>query len=80
MKPIIGGFVLGLFLFAFGGINEKLATQFCILLIVASLLINGMSLFQGVQTVVTNGGSFKGGSKGQGFSGGGGGGGSGGGR
>lgn len=45
IRPVIGGFVLGLFLFAFGIMNEELATLFCYLIIVGALLINGASLF-----------------------------------
>lgn len=45
MSPVIGGFILGVFLFAFGMVNEHLATLFCVLLIVSALLINGLSLF-----------------------------------
>lgn len=46
MTPVLGGFVLGIFLFAFGMVNEYLANLFCILIIVGSLLINGMSIFE----------------------------------
>lgn len=45
MKPVIGGFLLGLFLFALGMMSDRLATMFCILIIIGSLLINGVSLF-----------------------------------
>jgi hypothetical protein len=45
MSPVIGGFVLGVFLFALGMVNEYLANLFCILLIVSALLINGISVF-----------------------------------
>ena len=46
MKPVIGGFILGLFLFAFGMVDEKLASKLCILVIVTAILMNGVKLFQ----------------------------------
>lgn len=45
MRPVIGGFLLGLFLFAVGIVNEQIGTLFCYLIIVGALLINGASLF-----------------------------------
>lgn len=45
MSPVLGGFALGLFLFAAGIANERLATLFCLLIVVASLLVNGHNLF-----------------------------------
>ena len=45
MKPVIGGFILGLFLFAFGMVNENLATKLCILVIITAILMNGVKLF-----------------------------------
>lgn len=45
MRPVIGGFLLGLFLFAAGMINPRIATLFCYLIIIGALLINGASLF-----------------------------------
>lgn len=45
MTPVLGGFVLGIFLFAFGMVNEYLANLFCILIIVGSLLTNGVAMF-----------------------------------
>ena len=45
MKPVIGSFILGLFLFAFGMANENLATKFCYLVIASALLMNGLKLF-----------------------------------
>lgn len=44
MSPVIGGFILGMFLFAFGMVNQQLAAKFCYLIIVSALLINGASL------------------------------------
>lgn len=46
MKPVIGGFILGLFLFTFAGVNQKLFTSFCYLVIAASLLVNGNEFFK----------------------------------
>jgi len=45
MKPVIGGFLLGLFLFGLGMVNERIGTLFCYLIIVGALLVNGASLF-----------------------------------
>lgn len=45
MKPVIGAFILGLFLFAFGMVNENVATKFCYLVIVTAILMNGSKLF-----------------------------------
>lgn len=45
MSPVLGGFALGLFLFAAGIASERLATMFCLLIVVASLLVNGQALF-----------------------------------
>lgn len=45
MAPVIGGFALGLFLFAAGIASEYLASLLCLLLIISSLLINGGNLF-----------------------------------
>jgi hypothetical protein len=45
MGPVLGGFTLGLFLFAAGIANEYLASLFCLLLIIGSLLVNGTALF-----------------------------------
>lgn len=46
MKPVIGGFTLGVFLFAAGIVNEKIAAYLCYLIIVSSLVINGLPLFK----------------------------------
>ena len=46
MKPVIGGFLLGVFLFIFGMLNESLGTKFAQLTIVAALLANGVPTFQ----------------------------------
>ena len=44
MSPVIGGFALGIFLFALGMITEDLASKLCLLIIVAALLKNGKAL------------------------------------
>lgn len=43
--PVVGGFTLGLFLFAAGMASEHLASLLCLLLVTGSLLINGQHLF-----------------------------------
>lgn len=48
VRPVIGGFLLGVFLFIFGMINENLATKFAYLAIVAALLTNGVPTFQAI--------------------------------
>lgn len=45
MKPVIGGFILGLFLFAAGMVSEYLASLLCYLIIISSLLLNGLAVF-----------------------------------
>ena len=45
MKPVIGGFIRGLFLFAFGMVNENVATKVCYLVIITAILMNGVKLF-----------------------------------
>jgi uncharacterized membrane protein YdcZ (DUF606 family) len=44
MHPVIAGFSLGLFLFAAGIANERLATLLCLLIVVSALLVNGIPL------------------------------------
>lgn len=44
MSPVIGGFTLGVFLFAAGMASEYLAGLLCLLIAVGSLLRNGQSL------------------------------------
>jgi hypothetical protein len=46
INPIIGGFILGIFILGIATVNAGLATKFCVLLIVTSLLVNGPSLFK----------------------------------
>lgn len=47
-KPVVSGFLLGLFLFVFGIASEQVATKICYLIIVASLLANGIPLVNAV--------------------------------
>lgn len=46
LKPVIGGFILGIFLFGLGSVNAKLASNFCILIIITALLVNGIQVFK----------------------------------
>lgn len=43
-SPIIGGFILGIFLFAFMAVNPSLGSKFCYLIIISALLLNGNGL------------------------------------
>lgn len=45
-SPVLGGFLLGIFLFAIGLVNESLATKVNYLIIVGALMLNGAPLFQ----------------------------------
>lgn len=51
MTPVFGGFVLGLFLFAFGMVSERLAKLFCILIIVGALTWNGTAALEMFQAL-----------------------------
>ena len=51
LKPVVSGFLLGLFLFTFGLLSESLATKICYLIIAASLLVNGLPLIQAASGV-----------------------------
>lgn len=46
LKPVVSGFLLGLFLFTIGLLSESLATKVCYLIVAASLLVNGLPLLQ----------------------------------
>ena len=46
MRPVVAGFLLGLFLFPLDASNPELSKQFQTLIIVSALLLNGGSLFQ----------------------------------
>jgi hypothetical protein len=52
-KPVVSGFLLGLFLFTFGLLSESLATKICYLIVAASLLVNGIPLIQAVSGTKT---------------------------
>lgn len=59
-KPVIGGWLLGLFLFVIATFNAKLARMFAILVMVSAVLVNGSSLFGAVNkatgaTTITGG-------------------------
>lgn len=45
-SPVIGGFILGIFLFTFMSINAQLTSKFCYLIIVSALIVNGDGLFK----------------------------------
>jgi hypothetical protein len=51
MSPVLGGFALGLFLFAAGIAHERLATMLCLLIVISSLLINGHALFSTLTSI-----------------------------
>lgn len=44
VSPVLAGFMVGLVLFVIGLLNESLATKFCVLVIVGSVLYNGTAL------------------------------------
>lgn len=44
-KPVIAGFILGSFLFLMDMVAPQVATAFCVLIIIVSLLTNGLALF-----------------------------------
>lgn len=44
MKPVIGGFALGLMLFAFDAVNSEITKYVAILILITSLLMNGQYL------------------------------------
>ena len=48
LKPVVSGFLLGIFLFVMGLFSENLATKISYLIIAASLLVNGLPLIQAV--------------------------------
>jgi hypothetical protein len=51
MPPVLGGFALGLFLFAAGIAHERLATMLCLLIVITSLMLNGQNLFTLLSTI-----------------------------
>ena len=44
MRPVIGGFVLGLFLFTIDGLAPAISNDVMALIIVSAILLNGSSL------------------------------------
>ena len=46
MRPVIAGFLLGIFLFPLDSARPDLAKQFQVLLVVGALLVNGSDLLQ----------------------------------
>lgn len=54
IQPVIGGFILGLFLFALMAVNAPLATKFCILIIITAVLVNGKPMFTVLSKLLSN--------------------------
>jgi len=46
MRPLIAGFILGLFLFPLDSANPALSKKFQVLLVIGALLVNGSDLIQ----------------------------------
>lgn len=44
MKPVIGGFILGIFLLGLDAINDRVATYISIMILVTAALVNGMPI------------------------------------
>lgn len=44
VKPLIAGFMLGLFLLALGSINDHISNLFAILIVISALLLNGIPI------------------------------------
>jgi len=44
MRPIVGAFGLGIFLFIFGMANQSIGQKFCYLVMITAVLTNGNSL------------------------------------
>lgn len=42
IRPLLGGFMLGLFLIALGAANDHLANLFGILIVISAILVNGI--------------------------------------
>lgn len=53
IKPVIGGFLLGATLLIIGSINSQLGEAFAILVIIGSLLTNGVAIFNAASTAST---------------------------
>jgi uncharacterized membrane protein YdcZ (DUF606 family) len=48
ITPVLGGFLLGAFLFVIEDVNPKLGNAFAVLVLVSSLLVNGQALFTAI--------------------------------
>jgi len=48
VKPIIGAFLLGIGLYGVQELNPRLASLFCVLLVINSLMFHGLSVFNAV--------------------------------
>lgn len=44
MKPVIGGFVMGVFLYAISEVNDRLALMFAIIIVLATVIEHGQPL------------------------------------
>lgn len=51
-KPILGGFLLGVFLLGMAAINSSIGDAFAILVIIASLLTNGLTAINAATNTV----------------------------
>lgn len=52
MRPVIGGFITGLFLFGIDSIDSTVASALAVFIMVSSLLVNGSELFGTVNRVI----------------------------
>ena len=48
INAVLGGFLLGAFLFVIEDANPKLGNAFAVLILVSSLLVNGQALFTAI--------------------------------
>lgn len=48
-RPVLGGFLLGVLLFAFESINSEVTRKLCILIMVAALLYNGNTIAKALE-------------------------------
>lgn len=55
-KPIVGGWLLGLFLFVIATFDPDIAKAFAILIMVTAVLVNGSKVFTTVGKATTGGG------------------------
>lgn len=53
MKPIIGGFVVGTFLLVIAFFNTAIAAALALLLLISSILINGVPVMQKVMNATS---------------------------